>query len=102
MKNTFKLFGLALLLTGCDPEVSRDIGKTTTQSREVSCHKFGYCFTCMPSLNGKMKCTMKFSQFCPGKRNATLEVTPITITRESGYQSVYEQVKVINYTSSCQ
>ncbi len=85
-----------LVLVGCREEVSLDpVGPVETVTRERSCTKPGYCYTCMPGFDGKMNCSFKFSPFCGGTQLATEQRTPMRITYDNGEFTDYVAVQTV-------
>ena len=88
---------LAVGLSGCDRIESKVAGQPRTEVRRVDCTRYGYCITCAPGFDMKMTCGLKFSNFCPGEREAEVIVTPLITTFASGRQSQTEKVDLVKY-----
>lgn len=68
---------VALILVACKGEfVVESTGEPYLITESESCNKAGYCSTCSPGFDGKMKCEHKFSSFCSGTKRVSIEVTP--------------------------
>ena len=96
------LIALILFAIGCDKEVKRAIISSHVETQKVSCSKAGYCFTCLPGFDGKMKCGVKFSAFCPGRQDASVRVVQERITYESGKIFDIKREEIISRQGSCQ
>lgn len=98
-----KSIGVAIIvalegcLSGCDRIESQVAGQPRTEVRRVDCSRYGYCITCAPGFDMKMTCGPKFSNFCPGKREAEVIVTPLVTTFASGRRSQTEKADLVKY-----
>lgn len=71
------------------------VGEPQTLNVIQSCTKPGMCYTCMPGFDGKLKCGVKFSQFCSsGKRKVTIIETPVRVYYNDGSikKDIQEQI----------
>lgn len=89
------------LLTACDKVVAEVGGQPRIEERRVNCTHTGFCVTCMPGFYGEMNCGAKLSPHCPGRKNALVEVTPITTTYESGKVSRAERTRILEVLGAC-
>lgn len=102
MRNIFVLV-LALALAGCDDVVSSRAveGSERVYASAVPCTKSGYCFTCMPGYDAKMKCTTKLSPSCPGQRPGTIREWRVEQTFESGKIKTRTLSEIIEVSGTC-
>lgn len=97
-----RILVLCILLAGCDREVKREeLGEPVVAEKEVSCHKFSYCYTCMPGMSGKMDCSFKMSSFCPGNQLARVEQRTYKIFYESGDIQVRTSENTLQTLEEC-
>lgn len=91
-----------MLLVACEGKVvSEKTGEARTEERSISCKRSGYCMTCMPGYDMKMSCSLKFSPYCPGQRQAKVLVTPVKQTYESGKVWEIERVETLEFLGEC-
>lgn len=87
---------LALLLVGCDAPVSTSqAGPARDERGSVSCTYPGFCYTCGVDMDLKLSCGFRLSLSCEGRRPATVRVTPMRTTYESGAVRDWEQRQAV-------
>lgn len=92
----------AVLVTTYDPVVARAAGETRREEQNVSCTHLGYCMACGLGMHGSYDCSPKFKYNCPGTQPALVDVTPVTLTYESGKLRIIEETRTVQTLGSCQ
>lgn len=103
MKIKLALLASLVLLAGCDKVVSTErVSEPVVTEQTVSCRHAGYCFTCVPSFDGKTGCGFRWSTLCPGERLATVRITDYVRTYESGKKWSFSDTEVVEHLTACE
>lgn len=91
----------ALILVGCDKEVSRDWASSRIEEQAVNCTMASFCVTCLPGFDGKVGCGAKLSPYCPGRQRASVKITPFTAHFKSGKVEHGEDTDIQQLLTEC-
>lgn len=90
----------ALTLSACDEETSREVYKSYTETRDISCTYSGFCYDCGIDWDGDYSCGFRYTS-CDGHQSATVRVTPFETFHKSGKVRQHEDILILTRTGPC-